>query len=422
MNISDDVKKILILSNESGSGHKQTARVLAQALQQDNRNVRIVSTFNELFIDLDIGEKLFGFSGEAIYNTLILKKEASPLLYRVFFGIIHYLYRVPRRKELTRRLSTFFKQEKPDLVISVIPIINQEIVTAIEGHCPCVIVQTDLFEHEEKSWFWRKLLPEGIWFVKDNHPFQLSGTQRGFTQACTYSSDKHKVRQMSGTVIDPLFTEDTQLDIKAERRKSGLSMDRPVGMFLYGGYPPERVLNLARQLDKLNVDAQFIFICGNNKALQEALQKLPTSYRKIVVGFSEQIPHYMKIADFLVGKSGPGTIMESIALGLPLLLDVSHVMPHESRNASWVEERNLGKSFKTARELAERINSLENADESIISHKALSKNTAVLDVSTLVDEILQDQQNVIRITSPRKISESMILDQDSCFQHNYMTR
>ena len=113
------------------------------------------------------------------------------------------------------------------------------------------------------------------------------------------------------------------------------------------------------QLDKLNVDAQFVFICGNNKALQEALEKLPTSYRKIVIGYSREIPYYMKIVDFLVGKSGPGTIMESIALGLPLLLDVSHVMPHESRNAPWVEERNLGMSFKTAGELADCINKPE---------------------------------------------------------------
>ena len=388
MKVSENKKKILIMSNESGSGHKQTARVLAQALQRENRNTRVLSTFNELFIDLDVGEKWFGFSGEAIYNTVILKKEASPLLYRFFFGMIHYLYRVPRQKELTRRLSTFFKQEKPDLVISVIPIINQEIVKAIEEQCPCVIVQTDLFEHEEQSWLWRKLLPEGVWFVNDSHPFQLSGTERGYSQARNYHPCRHKVRQISGTVIDPLFLEDKQIDVAAERAKLGMSMDQPLGMFLYGGYPPERVLKLARQLDKLNVNAQFIFICGNNTSLQEALEKLPTSYKKIVVGFSKEVPFYMKIVDFLVGKSGPGTIMESISLGLPLLLDVSHVMPHESRNAPWVEEQNLGMSFKTARELDDCIDKLKSTDLPIPKNKTMFKNTALSDVSALVDEII----------------------------------
>ncbi|MBX2885871.1 MAG: hypothetical protein KTR32_38295 [Granulosicoccus sp.] len=388
MNAGESKKKILILSNESGSGHKQTARVLAQALQRKSHNTRILSTFNELFIDLDFGDKFFGFSGEAIYNTVILKREASPLLYRFYFGLIHYLYRVPRQKELTRRLQVFFKREKPDLVISVIPIINQEIVTAIEKQCPCVILQTDLFEHEEQSWFWRKLLPEGVWFVKDSHPFQLSGTEKGYTQARNYNPCKHKVRQISGTVIDPRFLEEKQLDVEAERGKLGLNMEQRVGMFLYGGYPPERVLKLAKQLDEINVDAQFIFICGNNKVLQEALEKLPTSYRKVVVGYSKEIPHYMKIVDFLVGKSGPGTIMESIALGLPLLLDVSHVMPHESKNAPWVEEQNLGMSFKTARELGACISNLDRAEEKTTGEKPVFKNTAVFEVSALVDEII----------------------------------
>ena len=221
--ISEDKKKIIILSNESGSGHKQTARVLAQALQRENRNTRILSTFDELFIDLDFGDKWFGFSGEAIYNTIILKKEASPLLYRLFFGVIHYLYRVPRQRELTKRLNVFFKQEKPDLIISVIPIINHEIVTAIEEKCPCVIVQTDLFEHEEQSWLWRKLLPDGVWFVKDSHPFQLSGTGKGYSQAYNYHPCTHKVRKISGTVIDPLFLDKKQIDVQAERGKLGLN-------------------------------------------------------------------------------------------------------------------------------------------------------------------------------------------------------
>ena len=78
--------RILILSNESGGGHKQTAHILSQALQQEDRTVRVVNTFQELFIDLDHSAKFLGISAEEIYNKLILQNEASQFFYK--FGII----------------------------------------------------------------------------------------------------------------------------------------------------------------------------------------------------------------------------------------------------------------------------------------------------------------------------------------------
>ncbi|PWQ96751.1 glycosyltransferase [Leucothrix arctica] len=381
------MKKIIILSNESGGGHKQTAKVLAKALQREDRNIRILSTFNELFIDLDVGEKLFGCSGESIYNTVILKKEASPLVYRLFFGTINYLYRIPNQKRLIKRLKDFFNQEKPDLVISVIPIINHEIVTALEEQCPCVIIQTDLFEYEETSRLWAKVIPKEVWFVNNTHPYMLSGTEKGYQQALTYHADTHKVRQLSGTVIDPLFLQPKHLDVMSERQKLGFNMDKPVGMVLYGGYPPERILKLAKALDTLKIDAQLIFICGNNEKLKNQLDQLSTRYKKVVIGFSKEVPYFMSISDFLVGKPGPGTIMESIALGLPSFLDTSHVMPHESNNAPWAEQQNLSQSFKTAQELYDCISTLKTDQDSAKARQAFV-NKAVYEVSDLVDEIL----------------------------------
>lgn len=382
------MKKIIILSNESGGGHKQTANVLANALQKEDRRIRIVSTFSELFIDLDIGERLFGCSGEWVYNTVILKKEASSLVYRIFFLMINYLYRIPNQKRLIKRLKLFFDQEKPDLVISVIPIINHEIVTAVGTQCPCIIIQTDLFEYEEKSWFWSKVSPNEVWFVQNAHPYMLSGTEKGYLQALKYHADKDKVRLLSGTVIDPRFLHAKQVDVMAERQTLGFSSNKPVGLFLYGGYPPERVLKLAKELDKLDINAQLIFICGNNKKLLEQLNKLSTNYMKMVIGYSKDIPYFMSISDFLVGKSGPGTIMESLALGLPSFLDTSHVMPHESNNALWAEQQNLCKSFKTAQELRNCINTFKNIDSSERANQPSFKNRAVYEVSDLVDEIL----------------------------------
>lgn len=380
--------KILILSNESGNGHKQTAHVLANALQQDARTIRIVNTFQELFIDLDHSARWFGISGEDIYNKFILQNEASQFFYKFFFFFIYYSFVVPYQNTFIQRFSKFFEQEKPDLIISVIPILNREIAAAINQRYPFLIVQTDLFEYQEQSPFWRWSVPCGAWFVADKTTHIATGTQKGYQQALRYQPDKNKVIQLSGTVIDPNFLHQVNLDITLEKEKLGLNRDKPVGLFLYGGHPPDRIYKLAKQLNQLDVIAQFIFICGKNDRLRNYLEDLITRYQKIVLGYSNEIPYYMRVSDFLIGKAGPGSIMESIALGLPVLLDVSHVMPHEEHNASWVEQQNFGMSFKTSKQLHGCIQHLGESNH--IKHKSrkIFKNNAIFEVTEWVEQIL----------------------------------
>lgn len=385
------MKKILILSNESGGGHKQTARVLSQFLQKEEYVIKTVSVFKELFIDLDYGAIFFNISGEDIYNKLLLQQEAPHLFYKFFFFSVYYSFVVSNRKRIINRFKTFFEQEQPDLIISVIPVLNREITTAINPNTPFLIIQTDLFEYEEQSWFWRKLVPCGAWFVKDTHAYQLSGTDKGYQQALAYNADKNKVRQITGTVIDPRFLQTNTLNVAVERHKLGFKLDKLVGLFLYGGHPPERVFKLAKQLDKLNVTAQFIFICGRNESLKKRLEKLPTCYEKVVLGYSKEVPYYMQIADFLVGKPGPGTIMEGIALGLPVLLDTSHVMPHEEDNALWVAQHNWGLPFNTAQQLQACIQNFNESDSRPTNNRTRFDNRAVYEVAGLVEQILLDK-------------------------------
>ncbi len=382
------MKKILILSNESGGGHKQTAHVLSQALQQDNRQIKTVSLFQELLLDLDYSAKFIGVSGEDIYNKFILQNEASHFFYKFFFFSVYYSFVVPHRKHFAQRFADFFEREKPDLVISVIPILNREIAHAIHQRCPFLIIQTDLFEYEEQSWFWRWLVPCGAWFITDKTTYMASGTEKGYQQALRYQPDKSKVISLSGAVIDPRFLQHEALDIDAERKKLGLKPGIPIGLCLYGGHPPKRVLKLAKQLNKLKIGVQLIFICGRNEGLQKHLNSLSTRYEKIVMGYSKEVPYYMQIADFLVGKPGPGTIMESIALGLPVLLDSSHVMPHEVDNASWVEEQHQGLQFKTAQQLHACIQSLNEPNGLMAKKPSPFENRAVFEIGELVEQIL----------------------------------
>ena len=51
----------------------------------------------------------------------------------------------------------------------------------------------------------------------------------------------------------------------------------------------------------------------------------------------------MSLADFFIGKPGPGSISEAVAMGLPVIVERNTwTLPQERYNADWVLERNAG--------------------------------------------------------------------------------
>jgi UDP-N-acetylglucosamine:LPS N-acetylglucosamine transferase len=62
-----------------------------------------------------------------------------------------------------------------------------------------------------------------------------------------------------------------------------------------------------------------------------------------VVGFTKEVPKYMRAADFLIGKPGPGSIAESMVKGLPVIVECNGwTLPQERYNAQWVKEKGVG--------------------------------------------------------------------------------
>ena len=51
----------------------------------------------------------------------------------------------------------------------------------------------------------------------------------------------------------------------------------------------------------------------------------------------------MRLADFFIGKPGPGCLSEAVQLGLPVItIRNAWTMPQERYNAQWVREQGLG--------------------------------------------------------------------------------
>ena len=98
----------------------------------------------------------------------------------------------------------------------------------------------------------------------------------------------------------------------------------------------------------------------------------------------------MHLSDFLIGKPGPGTIMEGLAANLPLLMDISNVIIHESRNIEWVERHGFGLPFNHTTQLLARIEEMTQPEIYTPLKRRVSayENRAVLEIPGIIETIM----------------------------------
>jgi processive 1,2-diacylglycerol beta-glucosyltransferase len=97
--------------------------------------------------------------------------------------------------------------------------------------------------------------------------------------------------------------------------------------------------------------------CGKNDKLRMELDALAPSLknRMLALGFSTQIPALMRGCDVLVTKPGPATLMEGLAVGVPMALDDVDTMPQEIPNADWAEGQGFAVGVKRRSEIYSTI-------------------------------------------------------------------
>jgi 1,2-diacylglycerol 3-beta-galactosyltransferase len=192
-------------------------------------------------------------------------------------------------------------------------------------------------------------------------------------------------------ILHPRFYEAAQVDRAAERVKLGLNPGLPTGIVLFGGYGTWKMLNILRQINRSGLQVQLIMICGRNDKLAEALRREPTRIPIHVEGFTTQIPYFMALSDFFIGKPGPGSISEALAKHLPVIIDCNAwTLPQERYNARWVREKNVGIVVSSHRRTTGAVAELLKPGElaQFRARTEAMENRAVFEIPVIFERIL----------------------------------
>jgi 1,2-diacylglycerol 3-beta-galactosyltransferase len=316
---------------DAGGGHRAAAEALRLVMDgQGGWNVRLVN-LQELMDPIDLARQLTRLRTQDIYN-LILKKGWT-LGTAQSLRVLQALIRMLHRKQV-KLLGGFWRGQRPDLVVSVVPHFNRAILESLRGvwpRTPFVTILTDFADYPPHFW------------IEPQDQFLVCGTDRAVEQARALGHPDDHILQTSGMILHPRFYQPIVCDRRAELERRGLDPRRVTGLVLFGGQGSDTMLKIAERLDAASLDLQLIFICGRNEKLAAALRRRPSRMRCFVEGFTKDVPHYMVLSDFFVGKPGPGSVSEALAMRLPVIVERNAwTLPQERFNADWIIEKQVG--------------------------------------------------------------------------------
>lgn len=366
---------------EAGGGHKAAATALGDVIRSERRpwNVRLFNFTQELG-SLDIFKKLTGQGVEDIYNVLL--KNGWTLGTKQLMQSMHLFIWLYENKQVGM-LGDLWRANTPDMVVSLIPHFNRALKKGIElanPKAPFVTIITDFAD-----------IPPRVW-LEHQQQYVICGTDKAVEQAYSFGHAKDRVFKVSGMILRPAFYEAAPIDRAAERLKIGLSPDLPTGVVLFGGEGSKAIVEIARRLGESGLKLQLILMHGRNEKLGARLRALKLPFPVHVQGFTSEVPRFMQMADFMIGKPGPGSISEALAMQLPIIVDLNAwTMPQERYNAAWLEGKRLGIVVKNWGGIVGALSRLLAPGELEAYRERTSrvKNRAVFEITEVLAEILR---------------------------------
>jgi 1,2-diacylglycerol 3-beta-galactosyltransferase len=364
---------------DAGGGHRSAALALQSVINRSDYGwqVRLVN-LQEVLDSLDVFRKLTGIRLEDIYNLALAKgwTLGSTYLLPCMHGVIRLYH--PAQVKLLRE---FWRDRRPDMVVSLVPNFNRAIFESLHSALPgvpLVTILTDLADYPPH--FWMEKQPQ----------YLICGTARATQQAAKLGFGEEQVFRTSGMILRPEFYDLPPFDRAAAAAEAGLDPHKPTALVLFGGEGSNVMYSIAKRLGNSSADLQLILICGRNKQLRSRLEGLSTRNRLLIEGFSKEIPRYMRMADFFIGKPGPGSISEAVQMGLPVIVERNAwTLPQERYNAEWIGEQGVGIVLKNFREIEPTVRQLLTSGQlaQMRTRIAQLENRAVYEIPPILEQV-----------------------------------
>ena len=315
---------IVFLFSDTGGGHRSATEAIVEALQ------------------LEFGDRL-------TTQMLDIFKEIAPPPLNRMPDLYPYMVKVPRAWGTGFRLSNgphrasllvepsypyvrrglrrMIQSCQCDLIVSLHPLANAPFLRALgTNRPPFITIVTDL------------ATTHALWY----HPavdLCLVPTEEARQRAIKNYLQPDQV-QVVGLPVADRFCQPCGEKLEL-RQRLGWPLDLPVAILMGGGEGMGPLEKTAQVIAEAHLPLALVIIAGRNRKLKAQLEAYSWPMPTFIYGFVREMPDFMRAADILLTKAGPGTVTEALNAGLPMIL-YSRLPGQEDGNVVYVVSEGAG--------------------------------------------------------------------------------
>ncbi|MGZ5480694.1 MAG: MGDG synthase family glycosyltransferase [Pyrinomonadaceae bacterium] len=319
--------KILILSSDTGGGHRSAAAAIVAGIQSfvhgESYAIRTIRAVEESH---HLAAKMV-----AVYNWLLRNRQGWM---KYYYWLINR-FRPDTREFFYKRTVGYvagqFEKWCPHVVVSVHPLTQHMFARVLKElglahRIPLVTVVTDPYYGFWKGW------------ACDDVTLYLVATAEARRQLIDYGISPQRIK-ISGMPVHPKFDFPGEQAAQTARIALGLDPDK-FTVFVNAGWEGGGNIPLIfRELVRGELDVQAIFLAGRNEELRGEAEQIASEakFPVKVIGYSDEVEKLMRAASVMISKLGGLTTFEALSCRVPIIADsTTEPMPQEAGTAEMV--------------------------------------------------------------------------------------
>ena len=376
---NQNAPKILILSSDTGGGHRSAAAAIVAGIQNfvegESYAIRTVRAVEEAH---HISAKLV-----AIYNWLLRNRQHWM---KYYYWLINRLRPDTREffyKRTVGYVAGLFERWCPQIIVSVHPLTQHMFARVrrelnLQDRIPLVTVVTDPYYGFWKGW------------ACDDVTLYLVASQEAREQLIDYGIRPERIK-ISGMPVHPKFAFPDEHAAQAARTALGLQPEK-FTVFVNAGWEGGGNIPLIfRELVRGELDVQAIFLAGRNEALKTEAETLAAEARfpVKVIGYSDEVEKLMRAANVMISKLGGLTTFEAMSCHVPIIADgTTEPMPQEVGTVNLIVKRGAGVLLKRAPDVVPEVRRMLDDSRHYSSLRAATIGLAIPNATRrIVEEI-----------------------------------
>ena len=360
------IPKILIISSDTGGGHRSAAAAIVAGVQKfldsESYAIRVVRAIEESH---HLADKLV-----RLYNWILRNRQHWMKYYYWVINRIRPDTREFFHKRCVGYVRNLFERWCPHIVVSVHPLTQHIFGRVLKDlnladRVPLVSVVTD-----PCYGFWRGWACDAV-------TLYLVASEDARLQLIDYGVAPERIK-ISGMPVHPKFAYPGEEAAQAARRALGLDPEKFTVFVNAGWIGGGNIPQIFRELVRGELDVQAIFLAGKNEDLRVAAESIAVEapFPVKVIGYSDEIEKLMSAANVMISKLGGLTTFEALACRVPIIADViTDPMPQEAGTAKLIAQRGAGVMLNRASDV---VNVVRHMMEDEVHYSRMRAATANL--------------------------------------------